>query len=64
MGIDGVLRRSCTRSDGKTVMQVCLPPEMHYVVYEELHQKMGHVCTDLVIALAETSSIGRVWLNI
>ena len=33
-------------------MQVCLPPEMHFVVYEELHQKMGHVGADRVIALA------------
>ena len=48
-----VLRRSCKMSDGQKVMQVCLPPDLHHLVYEELHQKMGHLGSDRVIALAK-----------
>ncbi|MEW8544530.1 MAG: DDE-type integrase/transposase/recombinase, partial [Candidatus Thiodiazotropha sp.] len=53
VGSDGVLRRSCNVSDGKTVLQICLPPELHHIVYEELHQKMGHLGAERVIALAK-----------
>ena len=52
VGNDGILKRSCTGPDGKTVMQICMPPELHHVVYEELHQKMGHLGSERVIALA------------
>ena len=36
----------------KVIMRVCLSPDLHHLVYEELHQKMGHLGSDRVIALA------------
>ena len=52
-GSDEVLRRSCKIPDGQKAMQVCLPPGLHHLVYEELHQKVGHLVSDRVIALAK-----------
>lgn len=33
--------------------QVCLPSELHHLLYEELHQKMGHLGAERAIALAK-----------
>lgn len=35
VGSDGVLRRSCKMPDGQKILQVCVPPELHHLVYEE-----------------------------
>ena len=47
----GVLKRDCTVSGGIKVKQICMPPKLH-IVYEELHEKMGHLGADRVVALA------------
>ena len=45
---DGVLCR-----DTANFKQVVLPECFHHLVYEELHQKMGHVGVEKVVDLAQ-----------
>ena len=47
-----VLRRSCCLADESTVQQICLPREYHCMVYQELHEKMGHPGAGRSVALA------------
>ena len=53
VGSDGVLRRSRKMPNGQNILQVCLPPKLHHLVYEELHQKLGHLGADRVITFAK-----------
>ena len=48
----GVLKRNCVTIGGNKVKQICLPTKLHKMVFEELHEKMGHLGADRVVALA------------
>lgn len=50
---DGVLRRTCNLPDSREVSQICLPKDFHQLTNEMLHQDMGHLGPDRVIALAQ-----------
>ena len=39
---DGVLCRSCQLADGSKVSQMCVPQKYRQMVFQELHDKMGH----------------------
>lgn len=49
---DGILRRTCRLPDSRDVSQICLPKTYHQMIYEMLHQDMGHMGPDRVSALA------------
>ena len=47
----GILYRSCRLSDGSTVSQLCLPKKYHQLLFQELHEEMGHPGPERVISL-------------
>jgi hypothetical protein len=49
---DGVLYRSCRLVDGSKVSQMCVPQKYRQMVFQELHDKMGHPEAERVIDTA------------